>query len=186
MAGRSRRAPHCSPPPPASNSGSSVASLPRRRPADLGPVRPAALRARFAHTPGLGSPAPKTAGRAAKTAAAQRASGAAPLRPPLRGAACYRRGVTVTELYRSRTGDQQPHQRTIDAALRRLSPRSQGIVRATAAGDSLRIVAERLQISHGSVQSSLKLALAAMHKSINHLPRYSSNIRRRIRRRPAA
>lgn len=80
--------------------------------------------------------------------------------------------MTITDLYRQETGDLEAHQRTIAAALARLSDRTQALIRLRAAGQSWRELAAPLEITHTSAKSSVCRGLASMRKRIAGAPRY--------------
>lgn len=93
--------------------------------------------------------------------------------------------LTLTQLYRLTTGDLTAAHPTIRAHVGRLDARVQTFIRYRIAGESLRTIAERAGISHGSVASAIRHGLVAAAKSISGAPRYHRTGRRR-RQAPAA
>ena len=81
--------------------------------------------------------------------------------------------MTMKQLYQLHTGDLASHQRAIDARVKRLPEDRQRILQAAIAGESLRDIAAREGVSHGTIQSSIRRSLEAVRKDIAREPRYN-------------
>ena len=81
--------------------------------------------------------------------------------------------MTIKTLYQHITGDHASHQRRIDAHLRKLDPRRQRMLRARAAGQTIREIADQEHISVGSAQSAIVGACERIRKAIAGEPRYN-------------
>jgi DNA-directed RNA polymerase specialized sigma24 family protein len=79
----------------------------------------------------------------------------------------------MKDLYQATTGDTTAHQRRIDGQVRHLSQRRQVILRRRIDGQSLAEIGKYLEISHGSVASSIKKSMEAIRKAIAGEPRFN-------------
>lgn len=79
--------------------------------------------------------------------------------------------MTLTELYTNITREAAPAA-DLEYSLTVEDPRRRQAIRLLLKGKSYREIGDRMDISHGSAQSLVKLALLAMRKRLLDLPRY--------------
>jgi DNA-directed RNA polymerase specialized sigma24 family protein len=87
--------------------------------------------------------------------------------------------TTVKAFYAAITGDASTHQRTIDAQFKRLPERRQRVIRARLAGETLKQIAARERVTHGTIASDIKRGIERMRKAIAGEPRFNRVGRRR-------
>ena len=95
-----------------------------------------------------------------------------------RPAGTGRMASTLKQLYQDTTGDTAAHQRAIHGRLLHQPPRRQRIVQARIAGETLRQIANRENISHGAAADSIKKTMEAIRKDIAGEPRYNHQERK--------
>jgi len=91
---------------------------------------------------------------------------------------------TLKALYQHHTGDLITHQRTIDAAFRRLDPRRQRMIRSRQAGQTYHTIGAAEGITAASVRDTILRAIEGFRKHARHEPRY--NRIGRARKRPSS
>jgi len=85
---------------------------------------------------------------------------------------------TLKALYQEITGDLETHQRTVDAAVKRMDPRRQAIIKARVAGQSYHQIGAAHGITAASVRDTILRALENARKTAHHEPRYNHKGRR--------